>query len=43
MVVCGTIYDCDDYARIADWCSAHLDFLRRYLPYHHGVPGGRWL
>lgn len=23
--------------------EAHLDFLRRYLPYHHGVPGGRWL
>jgi predicted transposase YbfD/YdcC len=43
LVVCGTICDCDDYDGIADWGAAHLDFLRRYLPYHHGVPGGRWL
>jgi predicted transposase YbfD/YdcC len=43
LVVCGTICDCDDYDLIADWGEAHLDFLRRYLPYDHGVPGGRWL
>src|SRR5271166_4575555 len=43
LVVCGTIADCDDYEAIAAWGSAHLGFLRRYLPYHHGVPGGRWL
>jgi predicted transposase YbfD/YdcC len=43
LVVCGTICDCDDYDLIADWGAAHLDFLRRYLPYDHGVPGGRWL
>lgn len=43
MVVFGTICDCDDYDLIADWGAACLDFLRRYLPYHHGVPGGRWL
>ena len=43
LVVCGTICDCEDYDLIADWGKAHLDFLRRYLPYHHGVPGGRWL
>lgn len=43
LVVCGTICDCDDYDLIADWGTAHLDVLRRYLPYHHGVPGGRWL
>jgi len=43
LVVCGTICDCDDYNGIAEWGEAHLDFLRRYLPYHHGVPGGRWL
>ena len=43
LVVCGTICDCDDYDGIAEWSKAHLDFLRRYLPYHHGVPGGRWL
>jgi predicted transposase YbfD/YdcC len=43
LVVCGTICDCDDYDGIAEWGAAHLSFLRRYLPYHHGVPGGRWL
>jgi predicted transposase YbfD/YdcC len=43
LVVCGTVCDCDDYDGIAEWGAAHLDFLRRYLPYYHGVPGGRWL
>ena len=43
LVVCGTICDCDDYDGIADWGETHLSFLRRYMPYHHGVPGGRWL
>lgn len=43
LVVCGTIADCDDYDHIAAWGEAHLPFLREALPYHHGVPGGRWL
>lgn len=43
LVVCGTIADCDDYEGIAEWGAAHLSFLRRFLPYHHGVPGARWL
>ena len=43
LVVCGTICDCDDYDGIGEWGAAHLDVLRRYLPYHHGVPCGRWL
>lgn len=43
LVVCGTIADCDDYDDIAAWGEAHLDFLRRHLPFTHGVPGGRWL
>jgi predicted transposase YbfD/YdcC len=43
LVVCGTIADCDEYDGIAAWGEAHLEFLRRFLPYHHGVPGGRWL
>jgi predicted transposase YbfD/YdcC len=43
VVVCGTIADCDDYEAIAEWGEAHLSFLRRFLPYHHGVPGARWL
>lgn len=43
LAVCGTIADCDDYDHIAAWGEAHLPFLREMLPYHHGVPGGRWL
>jgi predicted transposase YbfD/YdcC len=43
LVVCGTIADCDDYEGIAAWGKGHLEFLRRFLPYHHGVPGARWL
>lgn len=43
LVVCGTVCDCDDYDLIAAWGKAHLSFLRRYLPYENGVPGGRWL
>ena len=43
LVVCGTMADCDDYEAIAAWGEARLSFLRRYLPYHNGVPGGRWL
>src|SRR5437667_8839435 len=43
LVVCGTIADCDDYEGIADWGEAHLAFLRRFLPFHHGLPGARWL
>lgn len=43
LVVCGTIADCDDYEDIAGWGAAHLGFLRRHLPYEHGVRGERWL
>lgn len=43
LVVCGTVADCDDYEAIAEWGEAHLGFLRHLLPYHHGVPGARWL
>ncbi|MFO1119844.1 MAG: ISAs1 family transposase [Rhodospirillales bacterium] len=43
LVVCGTIADCDDDEGIAAWGAAHLDFLRRHLPYENGVPGERWL
>jgi len=43
LVVCGTIADCDDYEDIAAWDAAHLDFLRRHLPYENGAPGERWL
>jgi hypothetical protein len=43
LVVCRAICDCEDYDIISDWGEERIDFLRRYLPYEHGVPGGRWL
>jgi predicted transposase YbfD/YdcC len=43
LVVCGTIASGDDFEDIADWGGDNLAFLRRFLPYHHGVPGARWL
>jgi predicted transposase YbfD/YdcC len=43
LAVCGTIVGCDDYDAIADWGDVNLAFLRGILPYHHGVPCGRWL
>jgi predicted transposase YbfD/YdcC len=43
LVVCASIASCDDFDDIAAWGESHLGFLRRFLPYHHGVPGARWL
>lgn len=43
LVVCGTIASCDDYDDIVEWGEAHLAFLRRFLPYHHGIPCPDWL
>jgi hypothetical protein len=43
LVVCGTICDCEASDEIAEWGDTHLEVLRRYAPYHHGVPSGRWL
>ena len=43
LVVCGSIASCDDFDDIVAWGEAHLDFLRRFLPFEHGVPCGRWL
>src|SRR3954462_10664253 len=43
LVVCGTIASCDDSDDIVDWGEAHLAFLRRFLPYFHGIPCADWL
>jgi predicted transposase YbfD/YdcC len=43
LVVCGTIASCDDYDDMVDWGETHLAFLRRFLPYFHGVPCADWL
>jgi len=43
LVVCATISSCDDFNEIAAWGKTHLSFLRRFLPFYHGVPCARWL
>jgi predicted transposase YbfD/YdcC len=43
LCVCATIAECDGFDAISDWGSAHLEFLRRFLPFDWGVPSGRWL
>lgn len=43
LVVCGTIAGCDDFDEIVEWGEDNLAFLRRFLPFHHEVPGARWL
>src|SRR3954463_10451861 len=43
LVVGGTIAACDDYDDIRDLGEAPLGFLRRFLPYHHGLPCADWL
>jgi predicted transposase YbfD/YdcC len=43
LAVCGTIGGCDDFDEIVEWGEDNLDFLRRFLPFHHSLPSGRWL
>src|ERR1700693_635232 len=43
LVVCATIASCDDYDEIVAWGEAHLGFLRRFVPYHWGIPCEDWL
>jgi predicted transposase YbfD/YdcC len=43
LLTCATIAGCDDFDDIVAWGEHHLDFLRRFSPYHHGIPCVRWL
>ena len=43
LVTCATIASCDDFDDIVLWGEHHLDFLRRFSDFHHGVPCARWL
>jgi hypothetical protein len=41
-VVCATIANSDNYEDIVNWNGAHLDFLRRFSDFHHGMPCADW-
>jgi len=43
LVTCATIASCDDFDDIVEWGEHHLDFLRRFSDFYHGVPCARWL
>ncbi len=43
LVVCGTIASCDDFDDIVAWGEDHIDFLRRFCEFHHGIPCERWV
>jgi predicted transposase YbfD/YdcC len=43
LVTCATIASCDDFEMIVTWGEHHLDFLRGFSDFHHGVPCARWL
>ncbi len=38
VTVSGAIASCDDCENIVERGGAPLDFVRRLLPYHHGLP-----
>ena len=43
LLTCATVASCDDFDDIVAWGEHHVDFLRRFAPYHHGVPCERWM
>lgn len=43
LITCATIADCDDFDDIVAWGEHHLDLLRRFAEFHHGIPCARWL
>src|SRR5688500_20269249 len=43
LLTCATIASCDDFDEIAAWGRHHLEFLRRFAPFHFGIPTERWL
>ena len=43
LVTCASIASCDDFDDIVSWGEHHLDFLRRFAEFHHGIPCERWL
>src|SRR5215470_10294460 len=43
LIVCATIAGCDDFEDICAWGRQHLDFLRSFSEFYHGIPCERWL
>jgi predicted transposase YbfD/YdcC len=43
LLTCATISSCDDFEDIVAWGEHHIDFLRRFSPFEHGIPCARWI
>jgi predicted transposase YbfD/YdcC len=43
LLTCATIASCDDFDDIVAWGEHHIVLLRRFAPFHFGVPCERWL
>lgn len=43
LITCATICSCDDFEDIVEWGEAHLEFLREFSEFYHGIPCARWL
>src|SRR4051795_3130741 len=38
LLLCATLAGADDFAEMQLWGGENLAFLRRFLPYGHGIP-----
>src|SRR5216684_4183344 len=43
LIVCATIAGCDDFEDICAWGRQHVDFLRSFSEFYHGIACERWL
>lgn len=43
LLTCATIAGCDDFEDIVAWGRQHLDFLRGFAEFYHGIPCEQWL
>jgi predicted transposase YbfD/YdcC len=43
LTTCATICENDDFEDIVQWGKHHLDFLRGFSEFYHGIPCARWL
>lgn len=43
VLTCATVSSCDDFDDIVAWGKHHIHDLRRFAPFHHGVPCARWM
>ena len=39
LLLCATLAGADDFVEVQVWGDERLAFLRRFLPYGHGIPG----